>query len=520
MACDMSRSRVPDQPATVWSIQTEFTKALELHKRGQLAAAEQICHAILKSHRRHFDAGHLLAVILLQRDEAEAAEKQFCRALKLAPRDTANGNLAEAHNNRGIALARLDRFDEAIASFERAFALQPDYIGVLINQVSALHKLGRFDEALALSDKAIAMQPQLADFHYGRGRALDRLRRFDEAIASFDRAITLKPDFHDAYYGRSFCRLMRGSFAEGWEDNEHRWHSQSYRGEFNPAYAAPSVTRDSLKNKSILIVAEQGAGDEIMFASMIPDLVQDAQSVALECDARLSALFGRSFPGVKLIARKKPSTWKASDFDYVIPALSLGRFYRNTPNDFPHRTSYLKPSVEIAANWKARLSDLGNDMKVGISWKGGTESTRRQSRSIPLDLWMTLLASKGVRFVSLQYGQVREEIERTNQSLPYPIACFEPSEIDDFDQLAGLASALDVIVTVDNTLVHLSGAIGKSCQALIPYDPEWRYGSSGRRMPWYSSVELHRQERPGEWAKIVNRIAAELKGLNRSIEEN
>src|ERR1035438_9184526 len=96
--------------------------------------------------------------------------------------------------------------------------------------------------------------------------------------------IALKPDFHDAYYGRSFCRLLLGNFAEGWEDNEHRWHSQSYRGEHNPAYAALSVTRDSLKNTRVLVVAEQGVGDEIMFASMIPDLVQDAQSVALECD--------------------------------------------------------------------------------------------------------------------------------------------------------------------------------------------------------------------------------------------
>jgi tetratricopeptide (TPR) repeat protein len=486
-----------------------------LARRGQWAAAEAICRNILKSSRRHFDAGCLLGASLLQQNQAEAAADQFRRSLKFAPSDASKQSIAELYSNNGVALVNLNRLEEALTSFEHAIALRPDLLGAQVNMTSALHRLGRFDAALALSDRMIAAHPRLADAHYARGRALDRLHRFEEALASFNQAIQLKPDFHDAYYGRSLCRLMLGRFLEGWEDGEHRWLSASYPAKYDPTYAPPSLSRENLTDTRLLVVAEQGTGDEIMFASMIPDLCQDARSVSLECDPRFIGLFGRSFRGVKLVVRNNPPNWNALNFDYVIPAQSLGRLYRNALSDFPKRRSFLKASDEITAKWKRRLSDLGDGLKVGISWRGGAEFTRRRDRSIPLDLFIDNLNLGNARLVSLQYGQVKEEVDAANHAGRGQIVRFETSEIDDFDELAGLVMALDLIITVDNTLAHLCGAIGKSCRVLLPYVPEWRYGPTGNRMPWYSSLELYRQDKPGDFGPAIERAVSDIKYLQQ-----
>ncbi|HYK79482.1 MAG TPA: tetratricopeptide repeat protein [Micropepsaceae bacterium] len=507
----MSKSRIENRQGPVSSVQSEFNKALVLHQLGQLAEAERAYRAILKSYHRHFDAAHLLGLILLQSGQAEAAERQLGRALSFVPKETNNPNVAEAYNNRGLALMKLRRVEEALASFDRGIVVKPDHIDVLANRGAALQELGRADEALATLDAVIAMQPRLAAVHNNRGKALSDLRRFEEALATFDRAIALQPDYPEAFQNRGLTQLLLGEFAQGWEGSEHRWRTPDFQ---NSGQLALWVKRGDLQNKRVLVVAEQGVGDEIMFASVIPDLVRDAKSVTLECDPRLSGLFARSFPGVGIIDRKLPAVWKASDFDLLLPAGSLGRLYRNAREDFPVRKSYLIPNPEITAKWKARLSNLGGDLKIGISWKGGTEKTRRQARSIPLELWQPLFAIKGVSFISLQYGTVKDEIAAANRLLSRPITCFEPREIDDFDQLAGLVSSLDLIITVQTTLVHLSGAIGQACRVLVPSTPEWRYGLKDNHMAWYSSVRLYRQAKPAEWGETIDRVAADLKSLS------
>jgi hypothetical protein len=247
-----------------------------------------------------------------------------------------------------------------------------------------------------------------------------------------------------------------------------------------------------------------------MFASMIPDLVADAGEVVLECDRRLAGLFERSFPGVSVIDRGSVSPEHLEGFDHVVPAGSLGRLYRNSLAEFPARSSYLKPDDAIVAKWKSRLATLGPGLKIGISWKGGSERTRRQARSIPLELWRPILELDGVRFVSLQYGDVKAEIDRANETLSCPIAQFAPEEIDDFDALAGLIGALDLVISVQTAVVHLSGSIGQPCWVMVPQVAEWRYGAEGDRMPWYSSVELYRQQNRGDWEETIAQLVERL----------
>jgi tetratricopeptide (TPR) repeat protein len=445
-------------------------------------------------------------------DEAIAS---YDRAIALDPRH------AGAFNNRGNAFKEIERFAEALADFDQAIALKPDYADAFNNRGLALHGLRRLDDALESYGKAIALNPRHANAFNNRANILKDLKRFDEALASYDRALALKPNFFESSYNRAQLNLLFGHFRQGWEDAEHRWGSAKFRAEcrwdVDPRKLTLWVKREDLRGKRVLVVAEQGVGDEIMFASMIPDLIADAGSVAVECDWRLAGLFSRSFPEVRTIRRAMPPIWREADFDILLPLASLGRLYRNTIEDFPRRPFYLKPGEETVSRWRTRLARLGETFKVGISWKGGINRTGKDARSIALEHWRPLLETEGVRFVSLQYGEVKSEVDAANGFLPRPITRFEAAEIDDFEQLAGLVRALDLVISVQTALVHLSGAVGHPCLVMVPYAAEWRYGAEGETMPWYGSVKLHRQRTQGQWKETIAQVTAELAAARNPI---
>lgn len=490
--------------------QTPFSGAYDLHRQGRTAEAELAYRAILDAVPHHFDAAHFLAMILLARGDAAEAEQLIAGALEHRPAGIKPQNLAQAHNSHAVALITLRRFEDALAALDAGLALAPGMGGIIANRAWVLYELGRLDEAIDLCGKVIAAKRDFAPAHKTLAKALIAAGRPAEAIVSFGDAIALMPDDHDCFHGRAFPNLLLGNFAKGWEDMEHRRFLKSHAGLHHAAHADPSLPRDALRDKRVLVTAEQGIGDEIMLAGMIPDLMADAGSVTLECDARLESLFARSIPGIKTVARRSPPEWNAADHDIVIPSLRLGRYYRASRADFPERLSYLAPDPGIAAAWKARLGGL-DGLKVGISWSGGTEATRRGLRSVPLEQWTPLFALDGVRFVSLQYGEAARDIARINSTLTRSVTAFAPAEIDNFDQLAGLVASLDLVVTVQTALVHLSGALGKTAKVMVPHAPEWRYGASDSRMPWYASVELYRQEKPGAWDDVLARVAADIR---------
>jgi tetratricopeptide (TPR) repeat protein len=499
-----------------------FDRAIALNSRY----AEAFYNRGLVLHeRQHFDDALISfnRAIALQGDDPEAFNSRglalhalkrftesiedFRRAVELNPKH------AGALNNMGLCFLNLGRYEEAISAFDQAISLKPAAKS-FSNRGNALKSLRRLDDAVASFDRAIALDPDFADAYSNKGNALVELGRFEDAVASYDRAIALETDHADAFYGKALAELMLGRFAEGWEHAEHRWASAGFRADcradVDPALLALRLDGNKVANGNVLVVAEQGVGDEIMFASMVPDLKREAGDVALECDARLASLFARSFPGTEIILRGSLSRARLDRFDHLLPAGSLGRLYRNSLESFPVRSSYLKPDKTLIAKWKSRLTSLGPGLKIGISWKGGSERTRSQARSIPLELWRPMLELEGARFVSLQYGDVKSEIDQANETLSRPIAQFAREEIDDFDQLAGLVGALDLVLSVQTTIVHLSGAIGRRCWVMVPHVAEWRYGAEGDSMLWYGAAKLYRQKIRGEWQETVGRVMTDL----------
>jgi len=447
--------------------------------------------------------------------------------------------------SRGSALLALGRLDEAEATWRQALASHPGQDVVLWNLGMLLIERERHAEALGLADRTLAAAPGHARALLLRGDALAGLSRFEEAVAAFqsvprqseaaadaltkealahaslqryDTALSLlnqvvarRPDDLFATFRRAIVRLATRDFG-GWKDYEARWRLPFFQVRSGGAVTrelAPRLTLaptpDDLARQRVLLLAEQGIGDQVMFASLIPDLTRIAQAVACVCDERLIGLLRASFPGVGFAGPRQARVALGS-IDRVVAMGSLGGAFRPTEDAFPG-TPYLTPRPEVRARWSERLGPRTRPLRVGLSWRGGAPTTRRSLRSLDWPQLAPILDLSGCEFVSLQYGDVTADLA----AAPVPIRVFPAAEIDDFEDLSALAAELDVVVSVQTALVHLCGAIGQTCLTLIPHNPEWRYTASGSTMPWYRSVRTFRQAQPGDWAPVVAQVAETLR---------
>jgi tetratricopeptide (TPR) repeat protein len=427
----------------------------------------------------------------------------------------ANPDDIAAWGNRGVALRSLGRLDEALASYDAAIARRPDHPDAYTNRGNVLVDLGRLDEARASLETACALKPQDATAQNNLGNALVALGRPDEALARLDAAIALKPDYPTARFNRSLALLAQGRFLEGWRDYDQRQRTAPPLGQWGDlatpevrAAVRPGLTLSDVSGRHVLVVTEQGVGDVIMFASMLPDLIRVAGRVSLLCQPRLWRLVSTSFPGLTLVP-SGATAQAVAEADHVLLIGSLGQLFRNRGEDFP-KLPYLFAGKAVRDRWAARLGPRSARLRVGLSWRGGTPQTRAQDRSIPLADLRPLLDLPDCEFVSLQYGDPRAEIAEVNAGLSRPIRCFDPEEIDDFEDLAGLVRSLDVVVSVQTALVHVAGALGVPTLAMNRRVVPYRYGADPASMPWYGSVELIRQDETETWGPVIRQVAERL----------
>lgn len=451
---------------------------------------------------------------------------------------------AEAEFRRAGELARLGRAAEAEAGFARALALAPRHPAALWNLGLLMIERAAHDEALALADAALAEDPAHARARLLRGDALAGLGRHEETLAAYapllngdlaydawaksglaqaamgrmddaraalDRAVAIRPGDPFAPFRRGIVRLQAGDFG-GWSDYEARWrlapHVAKSGGVVTPDMVPRltlSPTREDLAGQRVLVLGEQGIGDQVMFASMLPDLARVAASVTCVCDARLARLFAASFPGVD-VASPQTARIAPDAIDRIVAIGSLGGAFRGSAADFPG-AAYLAPGAEARARWAARLGPRTGRLRIGLAWRGGLPTTRRRERSLDLAQLGPILDLPGVEAVSLQHGDAGAEIAAANATLARPIRAFDAADTHDFEDLAALVSELDLVVSVQTALVHLTGALGRPALVMLPHVAEWRYGAAGETMPWYGSARLFRQPAPGDWASVVAAVA-------------
>lgn len=480
-----------------------------------------------------------LAAALLKTGDLADAEASCRRAVVLRPGELANRlllvDILEAANRPADALAELsiaqelapDRYDllvrlfreisrlgmyaEALHIAERAMHDNGESLETLYLLATARYGSADMQGAVDACRKALTYREDRPDIHVTLGSSLFALGKTDEAVAAYQRALAVDPDFPDAQFHMGLIHLMRGDYREGWQGFEHRFRRARNKS-MRPCL--PRWNGASLQGRTLLVMREQGLGDEIMFSSCYQQVVDDARRCVIECDPRLLQLFVRSFPGATFYPLTDLHTTAPADpgvaIDARIYAGSLPYYLRRSVGDFPAHQGYLKPDPERVAYWRTHLRALGSGLKVGISWRGGTVFTHRERRTLSLPALLPVLTVPGVRWVNLQYGKRADDIAQLKSSCGVEIVDW-PEAIDgNYDETAALVSALDLVISVCTSIVHLTGALGKPVWVMTARVPEWRYGLGGASMPWYPAARLFRQTGQGVWDPVISGIEQAL----------
>ncbi|HTV96606.1 MAG TPA: tetratricopeptide repeat-containing glycosyltransferase family protein [Steroidobacteraceae bacterium] len=448
-------------------------------------------------------------VVLMEMKRWEAALACFDRALTIKP------DFAEAYNNRGNVLCEQKHWQAALESYDRALALEPGYAAAHCNRAVALYESMRWEEALASCDRAIALEPHYAEAYTNRGGVLRSLQRLDAAIGSFDRAIALKPDLITAHVNRSMALLLAGDFERGWLGYEWRWRGASgWCTSDRRSFPQPSwLGETSIAGKTLLVYAEQGLGDTIQFCRYAKELSALGARVILEVPHILVSLLSGLEGTAQVLARGAP----LPEFDLHCPMLSLPLACGTTLSSIPAQTPYLRSSPERSRRWRDRLGPR-HAPRVGIAWSGGFRPDQPElwaandRRNIPL-MALAPLEHPGIEFYSLQKGQPAESMlaELVERGWHGPALRDFAAELDDLAETAALIEQLDLVISVDTSIAHLAGALGKPVWILNRYDTCWRWLLERSDSPWYPAARIYRQPRPGDWDAVVESVRQDLR---------
>lgn len=479
--------------------------------RGDFAAASEAYEAALKVEK---DDPYLLNNLGNLRQavgDLVAALKAFDRAVWVAP------DFVEAHYNRGLALQELEQVDDAAEAYERALAIESGYIPALVNLGLANLDRGRDDDALAYLRRAIERDPENAHAHFNLGLVLADMGCLDDAIGSFRRAVAVDPGLVEAHYNLALSLLKQGVLGEGWDVYDCRFQSGEREKLGARDFPQPLWRGEDLAGKSLLVWAEQGVGDEILFSGMVPDLLAAGANVTLECDARLAPLFKRSFAGVDYIEKKNPPAAEALNpgFDFQVPSGSLARHLRRDFDSFNGTGPYLVADADKTQALREKYE--GKDkLLIGLAWISrykhkGFDKREGLNKSMTLNDLSPLEAFSEVTFVDLQYGDT--VAERTRFADQTGVSVVHDDDIDqmtDLDTFAAQVAAMDLVLSISNTTVHMAGALGVPCWVLLNTLPLHTWMRDRDDSPWYPSIRLFRQQRGGDWAGVVEQVLPEL----------
>ena len=477
-----------------------LTRAKKATKKGKFAEALQLYNAIL-SHQPNNPVAKK-ALRKLQNSLPHNSDTLIHKA-----------NPSQEQINTLLNLINSGQLIKAEQSCKELLGVYPQELVVLNILAGSLKMQGRLQEAVQTCDRMIQLKPDFATAYYNRGVALQQLKKYEDAMESFSAAIEYKPDYAQAHSDLSLIMLLLGNFKEGWQ--EHEWRMMEEKNREQVPVAIANWKGEPLQDKVILLRAEQGIGDEVMFASCFLDLVaKNPEQIIVECDSRLVPLFTRSFSNMNIQGKRKEKNldWlnKFGAIDFQLAMGSLPMFFRPDLGSFPDRQSFLKPDPVLQEKWKSRYAEIGEGMKIGISWRGGSRDSMKVSRSIDLNSWMPILQSDA-HFVNLQYGDCTEDINQFEQQSGVRIHDWVDADpLTDLDNFAAQIAALDLVISIDNSTVHFAGAVGVPTWVLLPVSADWRWLLERDDTPWYLTVRLFRQTTSGDWSDVFSKIQKKL----------
>lgn len=445
---------------------------------------------------------------LIDLDRSEEAINYFDIALKITP------NVSNILYNKARAYKSLKKYKESEDTYLQAIKIDPKNPLLYLN-IGYLHnELGNYHLALNYYNQGVQIDPNNHQMIYNRGIAYANLKQYEPAIKDFDESVKLNPEFKQALYNKSFIKLSTQSFREGWLLYENRWE-----GLVKNKYlitSKPELNTFNVSDKNIYIWGEQGLGDQILYSSLLHDALKTNNKFYVSLDPRLIPIFSRSFAcsnRIEFISlnEKIPE----SKYDFHLPIGSLGKFFRNSKNDFDsHPQYYLKTNDNQVTALIKKINK--NQQKIcGISWMSKNLEVGK-NKSISLREMLPILSLPNLTFVNLQYGDTRKEISDIYKNHGVVVQSIE--EIDNFNNLDGLTalvSACDFIVTSSNVTAHIAGALGKETYLIIPssYGKIWYWGENVEGCLWYPSIQIYRSVDDESWSQPVNLLKNKLKKI-------
>ena len=528
-------------------------KAVQHYKKGEWAPAAIAAAEAADADAKYASAFHLLALALDNLGQRHKAFEMYERALALDPNDpdiylnvgTAAWTLGlydgaekafrafiemqpenpKGYNNLAGCLRDKGQIDEAIDLTRNALFRMPEAAELWNTLATIMGEISDFDNAITFYKEAQRLEPTMARAFHNMAHALNHVGPLDEAIANYTRALELCRNDHDRaeiLHARGLCYASMGRLSEAWPEYEER-HNPCFSQSSYFAVDAPRWDGEDLAGKKLLVAGEQGLGDEIMLASLIPDLIKRVGpkgKVMIACDHRLVPLFQRSFPETHVDVEMhtkhnaKPVRvvpWAKGDLkaDFYTPMGSPLSELRPSLKSFPAERAYLKPDPARIRHWQDRLGLLGPGPYVGICWKSMLLTTQRKKFFSALEIWAPVLEQTGVKFVNLQYGDCKAELDFVREKLGVAIHNFDDLDIkNNLDDNAALCAALDLVVTAPTAAAALAAATGTETWFLAAGRVWPQLGTD--HYPWYQNTRVLTPEKFGDWPSLMPRVACEL----------
>jgi len=496
-------------PEQIKAAALAWQSARALHQAGKLREAEPLYRKALQVMPRSADLLHDYGRLAEQLGDWRAAENIWRTAQQCAPERSFGDRL-------GLALLQQQKFDDALAVLEAHHRKFPDDAGSLANLAYCYTRFGREDAAIRTLRHAVRVQPKLAIAHESLVTLLINSCQREAAGAALADALHALPDNNELRYMEMEHRLKSFDYAGGFDRFGARWHTRFVDGTVQGKLQLPTdrLWDGQPFEGKLLVRAEQGVGDELLYSSLLADLQQRHADSVVDCDARLLPLFARSLPGLTFVPRDAPED-DPRRAGYARQCLmgDLPRMFRRGIADFPTRAGWLRADPArreaLARDYAQRF---GWKLRVGISWRSANPSTG-DAKSLTLDRLLPLLQVPGVQFFSLQYGDTAAEIDDFNARSG--IGIYRDPGVDATQDLEGLAAqigALDLVISTSNTTVHLAGALGGPVWVLLHRDKglPWYWGYEGETVPWYPNTRLLRCRQRGEWEPVIAEATARL----------
>lgn len=467
--------------------------------------AEEYFRAAIEAAPDFSDARQNLSQLLLALGKFDPAEKEVALLLQQNPQDgAAKQILARIFMGRGD-------YEAAIPIFRDAVSINEGDVGAQVGLGNALIDAGHTQDAVVHYQALLDQEPEKAEVYFNLGLALRAAGKLRDAIEIFNRALDINPDYIDVIYMRGLCQMTIGEFQSGLMDYESRWQNKLHAAAWRE-FPQPRWRGEDLTDQTLLIWAEQGIGDHLLYAGLVAHLQARGARCLLECDSRLLGVLGRANSELTLVAQDTPPSTDVLDstIDYQVPMASL--FMNLAPSETPFVPTkpYIAVDAARRAEYETLLAARNDNARIGVSWHSSADKMGPK-KSLPLSDWSPLFTLSGASFVNLQYGDVEAEINaEITQNDADIFTVPDLDRFDDVEGLAGLIDTLDIVITTSNFTAHIAGALGKECWLLLQLVPFWYWGESGESVPFYPSIHAYRQDTPGEWAPVIDAVSTDL----------